>query len=1028
MDASLSFTQRSAEWYLKYTDPSKRSHIDFDLPNIGITNGAWNYYEASELFDELWLGVQYGMIGAYMTQVAAEIEQRMILVEALNDALSATGTVGDTLLLRLLNTVSFGISAGLKVATSQEFRDVINKYSDMFKQLDQVNSNLGYLITIWDDNVDQVYPYLTSQTHLTISQAYLNRGSYEPGETATLTVKVVDSSGNPVDAKVTFYVYTGPGSRTPIEMEKVCEGTYQKTFQVSDKPMMYNIYITAENPVYGKSFAKLGFTVTKITLVEPTSQKPAYVGSPDNPKSFYIKLSTGIPYIDASKLLKRVWIDHRVNPRFKYFGTDSNGYAVYEVYTPPMDKEGKFDLTVELYNGLEITENDAIVYGSSNNIDIVLVIDSSGSMHSYSGCSWFTCVSWKGSDDNDLRLKAAKMLVDTMSEGDGVAVVDFDRSVRYYPPNKNVLYLSTPEDRENLKSFIDTIDASGGTYIGVGLKTAYDILLNSENTYPKYVMLLTDGDDNSGDPYNPLTVAEWFRDKGWKVYTIGLTSGWYTSENRPFLNSDLLMKIADITGGRYYEAKKAEVLLQIYNSIKGITKNMNTISSKSVKLKPGESATQSIFVDPTVKAGEFSIAWSGSEFNLTLIAPDGTTITPDVAQANPNITYTKGDTYVIYEVKNPLVGEWKMNITAVDVPENGEEVTAMVLADTNLTIDLFTEKSTYKLNEPIRLVGILTQSGEPVEGSVNATVVRPDGSVEYLQLLDDDNNGVYETYYVPKEAGGYTITLQASGEISGTPFTRQTTFSVYVSQEQVQAGFEASIDKFKFSTVSGRTLSLDFTINSTVQDIVRIEITSLSNGTNTIAVNYTSSPEILTIIPDENVPIHIDLTVPFDAKPGKYKGEIVVQGNNSVLTIPIELEVNPRLLQAPGDVELYSTDVGVDSIEVYEISRETLEQITEDVPEVENLRAFVIASTGFGDFKLRIRNVTNVANIKVLRYNFENKEWRQMSFEVGSVILPFSVDGFNVDVIVLGETTSTQKEESEESYTDIIVLSQLWTT
>ncbi len=844
-----------------------------------------------------------------------------------------------------------------------------------------------------------------------------NVSKYLPGDTVTFDIKVVGPKGNPIDAIVKFHV---EGSSQVYNMKRITEGIYQGTFTIpnSFSPGIYQVHITAENPEYGKDNASAIFIVIKPVLISPSSKKPAYVGSFDNPRPFYIKLSTGVPYIDASKLLKKIWIDHRLTSKFEYLGTDSNGYSIYKVYTPPVNNEGKYDLTIELSNGLEITEKDTIIYSLSDNIDVVLVIDSSGSMHSYDGY-------WKGSDDNDLRLKAAKMLVDSMDKGDGVAVVDFDRNVRYYPPDGRLLYISSAEDRNRLKSFIDTIDASGGTYIGVGLKAAYDILSNAQDNYPKYVMLLTDGDDNWGDPYNPITVAKWFRDKGWKVYTIGLTSGWYTLENRPFLNSDLLMKIADITGGKYYEARKAEVLLKIYNSIKGMITNRNTLGSESIELKPGESTTRSVLVDPTVRTAEFSIAWSGSKFNLTLITPNGSVITPEIAQSNSNLTYTKGDTYAIYEVKNPLPGEWKMNITAVDVSENGENVTAMVLADTNLTVDLFTEKNTYKLGEPIKLIGVLTRNGDPVKGNINATIVKPDGNIDYLEL-DNNKNGIYYTYYIPKEAGSYTITLKASGEVNGVPFMRQTTFSVYVLNEPISTKFKASAIGFNFSTVSGKIINLDFTINSAIQDIARIGVTSLSDGKDSIAINYTSYPHVISLTPNESVPVHVALKIPFNTRTGTYKGKILIQGTNSVLTIPIEITVRPRLLEAPDDIGLYSTDVNVDNIEVYEISKDTLKQIIGNVPEVKNLRAFVITSTGFGHFKLEINNVSDINQIKVFQYDFDNRKWRQMPFERGSIILPFSVNGFDLSVIVIG-SIPTLVSKGENLYTNIITLSYVWT-
>lgn len=178
--------------------------------------------------------------------------------------------------------------------------------------------------------------------------------------------------------------------------------------------------------------------------------------------------------------------------------------------------------------------------------------------------------------------------------------------------------------------------------------------------------------------------AQLYKQAGWPVYTVGLGKD---------INPQLLTEIATETGGIYLHADKPEDIMQIYNIIKGKVKREQTLTSRSVKLYPGQSTQLDTYIDSSVKSASFGVTWPGSDINLTLIAPDGSLITPELAQDDPNITYTRGETYTIYTIKNPIPGKWTMNITAVDVSENGEDVTAMVLADTNLTVDLFTEKT-----------------------------------------------------------------------------------------------------------------------------------------------------------------------------------------------------------------------------------------------------------------------------------------------------------------------------------------------
>lgn len=114
------------------------------------------------------------------------------------------------------------------------------------------------------------------------------------------------------------------------------------------------------------------------------------------------------------------------------------------------------------------------------------------------------------------------------------------------------------------------------TAIGMGLATAVNRLKNSESK-SKIIVLLTDGDNNSGfvDPEQAITIAEEF---DVKVYTIGIGSnrqqqrGLFSFGGGNQLNEPLLKKIAQETGGRYYRATTREALQRIYETIDQLEK------------------------------------------------------------------------------------------------------------------------------------------------------------------------------------------------------------------------------------------------------------------------------------------------------------------------------------------------------------------------------------------------------------------------------------------------------------------------
>ncbi len=142
-------------------------------------------------------------------------------------------------------------------------------------------------------------------------------------------------------------------------------------------------------------------------------------------------------------------------------------------------------------------------------------------------------------------------------------------------------------DHAVMREFLGQIQCGfldDGTAIGMGLATAVNRLKESE-AESKVIILLTDGVNNAGY-IQPITAAEIAEQLGVKVYTIGVGStgdaltpigrradGQYIfGFSRVEIDEDLLIEIAQMTGGKYFRATSAEALQQIYNEIDRLEK------------------------------------------------------------------------------------------------------------------------------------------------------------------------------------------------------------------------------------------------------------------------------------------------------------------------------------------------------------------------------------------------------------------------------------------------------------------------
>jgi cysteine-rich repeat protein len=178
----------------------------------------------------------------------------------------------------------------------------------------------------------------------------------------------------------------------------------------------------------------------------------------------------------------------------------------------------------------------------SNNLDVVLIMDRSGSM--------------KDEIPNKLQQskESANDLISKLRFRDRSALVSFSSSVKLNKP------LST--DHEETKKEIDNLEALGATNIGdgIGLAIKEHLIKNVESNSTMVSVLLTDGKPRGGNRGKDyvLCKAKQAADKGISIFSIGIGED---------SDEDLMKQVSNLTGGKYYYAPSGNDTKEIFNTI-----------------------------------------------------------------------------------------------------------------------------------------------------------------------------------------------------------------------------------------------------------------------------------------------------------------------------------------------------------------------------------------------------------------------------------------------------------------------------
>ena len=363
--------------------------------------------------------------------------------------------------------------------------------------------------------------------------------------------------------------------------------------------------------------------------------------------------------------------------------------------------------------------------------DIVLIIDSSESM------AW--------NDPNNLRKTAAKFFIDLADPEIQIAIVDSNVETKTFAE----LTFADGTGKEELKRAVDSVDSDGDTDISAGLQLGYDLLSQfSSPTARKVAVLLTDGQDS--EPRTASTYVQSYLLQSWDVYTIGLGDE---------VDRSLLENIAQLTPEGDYFPASLDNMQKIYNEIFARVTRKAILFNNIGYINQNQQITKKFFIDSSVEQMVPSANWQGSTIELILVDPNGLEITSQDALTNPKIQYQDAPTFAIYTVDDPMPGEWGLKATGTDIPPEGEQYNLIVSATSDLVTNFLSFEPSYIIGDPVR-IGLrartkTAENTEPVLGAdVSAEIVRPDGRIDSLDLLDTASNGVYVNAYVGVDLEG----------------------------------------------------------------------------------------------------------------------------------------------------------------------------------------------------------------------------------------------------------------------------------
>ncbi|MGM9977516.1 MAG: VWA domain-containing protein [Clostridium sp.] len=221
-------------------------------------------------------------------------------------------------------------------------------------------------------------------------------------------------------------------------------------------------------------------------------------------------------------------------------------------------------------------------------IDLILVIDTSGSMDG---------------DRIERTKESAKKVVSCMKENDRCALVGFEGSA--------YLVNDFTSDSEELNNSIDTlIPRWNGTNISSGINKAIDVFENSSaNNRDKYVILLSDGEDNSQTESSGA--ASLAKENGIKIFALSVGNDTKQLQDVAIYNKGVYMNSPSAEQIEFLMSKMAN---EIFNTaarnatFKLTIQNKNMVNINELNPKPDKVEEN--------EDGSLTLSWSYDRINI----------------------------------------------------------------------------------------------------------------------------------------------------------------------------------------------------------------------------------------------------------------------------------------------------------------------------------------------------------------------------------------------------------------------------
>lgn len=379
-------------------------------------------------------------------------------------------------------------------------------------------------------------------------------------------------------------------------------------------------------------------------------------------------------------------------------------------------------------------------------IDAVLVVDVSNSMNT--------------SDSNKVGNEAMKMFIDMLStKGDKVGIVAFTDKVQR---EKALLEIQSPEDKQDLKDFIDGLDRGPYTDIAIGVREAIKVLQNGADPgHEPMIVLLADGnndfnkslgrtqsesDKELGEAVDEAKAA------GIPIYTIGLNADGK-------LNKAPLEDLAKQTGAKSFSTSSADDLPQILSEIFASHLKLKIVPIQSMT---GTGSFQEVTVNvPNANVLEANISiMSSKPVEAELVNPSG----DKVAIPSDDVILSKSKSYSLIKLLTPAEGDWKLRVKGA--AKDKIDINLVFNYDLKLEMDPIASKS-YKRGDDVKIGAFLTSNGQKLQNdelytNMSAVLIVKDidsGKTEEIKLNNTGDR--FEGTFSFSEAHDYELKVRA---------------------------------------------------------------------------------------------------------------------------------------------------------------------------------------------------------------------------------------------------------------------------